>query len=240
MTQAESSACLVRCVTGRGVVGQSGHGEAEQTGAHQDGGCNSWVRGRASRYSTRPVSGSRPAAEERKLTTMVGGTAAAAARAEPILAAFSRHVARLGPAGSGQMTKLPDNALLMMNQAAIADIVTFSGDLGLDPVPLAEALKASSASSVALTLLNSMVRLDNVDHLSTVEALDMDLFDRAVGDAGADARELTTRGLAGVRDLPALLRRLNPDRGAAPSADRRGNRALTPALSRGHREGWTT
>jgi hypothetical protein len=50
------------------------------------------------------------------------------------------------------------------------------------------------------------------------------LFDRAVRDGDADARELTTRGLAGVRGLPALLRRLNPDRGAAPTADRRGNR----------------
>jgi 3-hydroxyisobutyrate dehydrogenase-like beta-hydroxyacid dehydrogenase len=168
-----------------------------------------------------PVSGGRPAAEERRLTTMVGGTAAAAARAEPIFAAFSRHVVHLGPAGSGQMTKLLNDALLMMNQAAVADIVTLADELRLDPLPLVEVLKLSSASSAALTLLNTMVRLDNVDHLSAVEALDMELFDRAVRDAGAEARDVTARALAGARWLPALLRRLNPD-GLAAADDGRG------------------
>jgi 3-hydroxyisobutyrate dehydrogenase-like beta-hydroxyacid dehydrogenase len=68
-----------------------------------------------------PVSGGRPAAEARTLTVLVGGTAAAAQRAEPVFRSFARHVVRLGGTGSGQLAKLFNNTLLMMNQASIAD-----------------------------------------------------------------------------------------------------------------------
>jgi len=157
-----------------------------------------------------PVSGGRPAAMERRLTTMVGGPASAAQRCEPVFAAFSRHVVYLGEAGSGQMAKLLNNALLMMNQANIAEIVELAGTLDLDAARLVEVLKLGSASSAALTLLNTMVTLDNVEHLSGVEALDMELFDAAMQHAGVDAGPLTARGMVGANRLPELLRRLNP------------------------------
>jgi 3-hydroxyisobutyrate dehydrogenase-like beta-hydroxyacid dehydrogenase len=157
-----------------------------------------------------PVSGGRPAAVERRLTTMVGGPASAARRCEPVFAAFSRHVVHLGDSGSGQMAKLLNNALLMMNQASIAEVVELTGKLGLDATRLVDVLKLGSASSSALTLLNTMVTLDNVEHLSSVEALDMELFDTAMRQAGVDAATLTARGMAGANGLPELLRRLNP------------------------------
>ena len=157
-----------------------------------------------------PVSGGRPAAIERRLTTMVGGSQPVAQRCAPVFTSFSRHVVYLGGAGAGQMTKLFNNALLMMNQAGIAEIVDLAVRLGLDPVQLAEVLKLGSASSTALTLLNTMATFENVEHLSGVEALDMDLFDAAMHDARVDAKHVTARGLAGARGLPTLLRRLNP------------------------------
>lgn len=70
-----------------------------------------------------PVSGGRPAAEARTLTVLAGGTAAAARRAEPVSRSFARHVVHLGGTGSGQLAKLFNNTLLMMNQASIADIL---------------------------------------------------------------------------------------------------------------------
>ncbi|WP_051845143.1 NAD(P)-dependent oxidoreductase [Streptomyces sp. NRRL S-813] len=157
-----------------------------------------------------PVSGGRPAAAERRLTTMIGGPRAVAERCEPVFSSFSRHVVHLGEAGAGQTAKLFNNALLMMNQAAIAEIVGLTAELSLDPVRLVAVLKLGSAASSALTLLNTMVTLDNVDHLSSVEALDMELFDAAMRDAGLDASSVTARGLKGAHGLPGLLRRLNP------------------------------
>lgn len=157
-----------------------------------------------------PVSGGRPAAEERRLTTMVGGPQPVAERCEPVFSSFSRHVVYLGAAGAGQTAKLFNNALLMMNQAGIAEIVDLAAKLGMDPTRLVDVLKLGSASSAALTLLNTMVTLDNVEHLSSVEALDMELFDTAMRDADVDAGSVTARGMAGAHGLPGLLHRLNP------------------------------
>ncbi|MEU8699552.1 NAD(P)-dependent oxidoreductase [Streptomyces sp. NPDC048680] len=157
-----------------------------------------------------PVSGGRPAAEERRLTTMVGGPQQVAERCEPVFNAFSRHVVHLGDAGAGQTAKLFNNALLMMNQAAITDIVDLAAALKVDAVRLVEVLKLGSASSAALALLNAMVTPDNVEHLSGIEALDMELFDQATREADLDSAAVTARGLSGAHRLPELLRHLNP------------------------------
>jgi 3-hydroxyisobutyrate dehydrogenase-like beta-hydroxyacid dehydrogenase len=156
-----------------------------------------------------PVSGGRPAAEEKRLTTLVGGPEDAVERCRPVFEAFSAHVIHLGASGAGQTAKLFNNALLMLNQRSIADIVTLAARMNVDLDLLVEALKLGSASSAALSLLNTMVRPDNVEHLSKVEALDMQLFDRALRDAGIDGGEVTERGLSGARGLPALINRLN-------------------------------
>ena len=168
-----------------------------------------------------PVSGGRPAAQERRLTTLVGGPRTAVERCEPVFASFSRHVVHLGGAGAGQTAKLFNNALLMLNQASIADIVELAVELGMDPERLLDALKLGSASSAALTLLNTMVTLDNVEHLSRVEALDMELFDTALRAAGVDPGTVTERGLAGARGLSRLLRSLTPQGPAATAGDGR-------------------
>jgi 3-hydroxyisobutyrate dehydrogenase len=63
-----------------------------------------------------PVSGGQAGAEGGRLTAMCGGTEAACAKAEPVLAAYCATIVRLGEAGSGQLAK-------MVNQIAIAGVV---------------------------------------------------------------------------------------------------------------------
>ena len=157
-----------------------------------------------------PVSGGRPAAEARSLTTLVGGPEAVARRCEPVFRSFSRNVVYLGTTGSGQAAKLFNNALLAMNQASIAEIVELAARAGSDPVRLVEALKLGSASSTALTLLNTMITPDTVEHLSKVLAEDMEIFAAAMADSGTDAGLVTGRGLEGASRLAELIRRLNP------------------------------
>ncbi|WP_247706371.1 NAD(P)-dependent oxidoreductase [Streptomyces liliiviolaceus] len=156
-----------------------------------------------------PVSGGRTAAEKKRLTCMVGGPDAAFEQCRPVFEAFSAHVVHLGQTGAGQTAKLFNNALLMLNQRSIADIIALVDQLDLDLLSLLDVLKLASGASAALSLLNTMVRTDNVEHLSKVEALDMELFDQAMRDAGIRAEEVTERGLSGARSLPALLTRLN-------------------------------
>jgi len=156
-----------------------------------------------------PVSGGRPAADERRLTTLVGGDEVTLDRCLPVFESFSAHVVHSGATGSGQLAKLFNNGLLMINQAAIADMIELAAQAGMDPVKLVEALKLGSATSAALTLLNSMITPDTVQHLSSVEALDMELFGQAMDDAGVSAGEATARGLSGARRLPDVIARLN-------------------------------
>lgn len=157
-----------------------------------------------------PVSGGRPAAVERRLTTMVGGPPTAVDRCRPVFASFSSHIVHVGGPGAGQTVKLFNNALMIMNQAAIADIFELAEQLGTDPVGLFEVLKLGSAGSTVLSLLNTMITTDTVEHLSQVEALDMELFDTALHEGGVDAAAVTARGLSGARRLPDVVRLLNP------------------------------
>ena len=157
-----------------------------------------------------PVSGGRPAAEARTLTVLVGGPDAAVTVASPVCAWSPAHGVRLGGTGTGQMAKLFNNALLMLNQAAIADILDLAAQAGLNAGDLVDALRLGSADSRALRLMNTMVNRETVDHLAEVEALDMKLFDQAMRDAGVAAAETTARGLAGADRLHTVIDRLNP------------------------------
>ena len=157
-----------------------------------------------------PVSGGRPAAVERRLTTLVGGEDAVAYRCRPVFEAFSSHVVHSGTTGNGQMAKLFNNALLMVNQAGIADFLELAAQAGMDPVALVDGLRLGSAPSAALTLLNSMITTETVEHLSSVEALDMELFEQAMREAGVSAEATTKRGLSGAHRLPAVVAELNP------------------------------
>lgn len=155
-----------------------------------------------------PVSGGRPAAVERRLTTMVGGPEAAVARCTPVFEAFSTHVVHLGDAGSGQWAKLFNNALMILNQASIADVFDLAAQVGMDPVQLREVLMLSSAGSTVLGLFTTMINPDTVEHLSKVESLDIELFHDALRDSGIDASAVTTRALAGAQRIPAVVERL--------------------------------
>ncbi len=79
-----------------------------------------------------PVSGGQAGAENGKLSVMCGGSAEAMAQAEPILSSYAARIVHVGPAGSGQLTK-------MVNQIAIAGVLQglsealhFARSAGLD------------------------------------------------------------------------------------------------------------
>ena len=68
--------------------------------------------------------------------------------------------------------------------------------------------QAAKLFNNALTLLGEMVTPSTVEHLSTVEDADVDLFAAAMAEAGAEAGAVVDRARAGARGLPALVGRL--------------------------------
>jgi 3-hydroxyisobutyrate dehydrogenase len=94
-----------------------------------------------------PVSGGQAGAENGQLTIMCGGTDAAFAKAEPVVAAYAKATRLMGGPGSGQLTK-------MVNQIAIAGVVQglaeglhFAKRAGLDPQAVYEAVSKGAAQS---------------------------------------------------------------------------------------------
>ena len=97
-----------------------------------------------------PVARTRAAAEEGKLSVMVGCKEPAFARVRPMLAHFAAEITRCGPAGAGQAMKIINNMILFQNVAALAEAIAVIRKLGLDPAKALDVLSKGSADSFAL------------------------------------------------------------------------------------------
>jgi 3-hydroxyisobutyrate dehydrogenase-like beta-hydroxyacid dehydrogenase len=94
-----------------------------------------------------PVSGGQAGAENGVLTVMCGGDAADYAKAEAAIMCFARASRLMGPAGSGQLTK-------MVNQICIAGLVqglsegmAFAQKAGLDGKAVVDVISKGAAGS---------------------------------------------------------------------------------------------
>lgn len=99
-----------------------------------------------------PVSGGVAGAEAASLTLMVGGSAAAFARAEPLLQAVGKRAIHAGGPGNGQVAKVCNNMMLGICMLATAEAFTLGETLGLEPKTLFDI--ASSASGMNWAMLN--------------------------------------------------------------------------------------
>lgn len=106
-----------------------------------------------------PVSGGIAAANGGTLTFMVGGTAKAFERAEPVLQAMGKAVIHAGDAGAGQTAKICNNMLLAVSMIGTAEAMTMAQKLGLDPQKFYE---ISSQSSGYCWSLNAYTPLPGV------------------------------------------------------------------------------
>jgi 3-hydroxyisobutyrate dehydrogenase len=90
------------------------------------------ARARGFHFVDAPVSGGQPGAENGVLTVMCGGEAEPFARVEPIVGAYARMCRHLGPAGSGQLTKMVNQICIAGLLQALAEGVHFARRAGLD------------------------------------------------------------------------------------------------------------
>ena len=98
-----------------------------------------------------PVSGGIGAANSGTLTFMVGGTDAAFARAEPILAAMGKAVIHAGANGTGQAAKIANNMLLGATMVATCEAFLLAEKLGLAPQTFFDISSVSSGQSWSMT-----------------------------------------------------------------------------------------
>ncbi len=94
-----------------------------------------------------PVSGGQAGAENGQLSVMAGGDAAALARVEPTLMAYSKAVKHMGQSGSGQLTKMVNQIAIAGVVQGLAEAVHFAEVAGLDTTAAYDAISKGAAQS---------------------------------------------------------------------------------------------
>ena len=132
-----------------------------------------------------PISGGQVGAENGQLTIMCGGEEQDFDRARPVLDGYAKAITHLGPAGSGQLTK-------MVNQICIAGLVqglseglAFAECAGLDPLRVVEAISKGAAQSWQMDNRHETMVHRQFDHGFAIEWMRKDL-----GIALAEARRV--------------------------------------------------
>src|SRR5438874_964913 len=99
-----------------------------------------------------PVSGGEVGAKNATLTIMVGGDEKVFERARPILSCMGKpeSVTYIGPAGSGQVTKLCNQICIAANVAGVAEAYSLARANGLEPSRVRQALLGGFAGSKVL------------------------------------------------------------------------------------------
>lgn len=94
-----------------------------------------------------PISGGQAGAEQGKLTVMVGGEAEPFAVAEPVIRAYAHNVRLLGPAGSGQLTKMVNQIAIAGAVQGLAEALNFGSRAGLDVPAVIDVISKGAAQS---------------------------------------------------------------------------------------------
>ena len=94
-----------------------------------------------------PVSGGQAGAENGALTVMCGGTDAAYAKAAPVIESYAKMQKLLGPAGSGQLTKMVNQICIAGLVEALSEGIHFAKKAGLDVNAVVEVISKGAAQS---------------------------------------------------------------------------------------------
>ena len=167
-----------------------------------------------------PVSGGQAGAEQGTLTVMVGGEQDAYDRAEPVIAAYSKSVRLLGPAGSGQLTKMVNQIAIAGVVQGLAEALNFAVRAGLDPAAVIDTISKGAAQSWQMENRSETMVADEFEFGFAVEWMRKDLricLQEARGNGAelpvaalVDQFYADVEGMGGSRwDTSSLIARLN-------------------------------
>jgi 3-hydroxyisobutyrate dehydrogenase len=166
-----------------------------------------------------PVSGGQAGAENGLLTVMAGGEPAPFERARQAMAHFARAVTLMGPAGSGQLTKMVNQICIAGLLEGLAEGLEFAQRSGLDAKRVIEVISKGAAQSWQLDNRGTTMVEDRFDFGFAVDWMRKDLricMDEArTNGASLPVTELVSKfydevtSMGGGRwDTSSLIRRL--------------------------------
>jgi 3-hydroxyisobutyrate dehydrogenase len=108
-----------------------------------------------------PVSGGDLGAREARLVIMVGGDAAAFARAKPLFEIMGKNIALHGAAGAGQHCKMANQIAVAVGMVSWVEGIAYAKKAGLDPAAVHASISGGAAGSWAMTNLAPRALGDN-------------------------------------------------------------------------------
>jgi 3-hydroxyisobutyrate dehydrogenase-like beta-hydroxyacid dehydrogenase len=94
-----------------------------------------------------PVSGGQAGAESGQLTVMVGGDPEVFEKAKGVIGHYAKMVGLMGPAGSGQLTKMVNQICIAGIVQGLAEGIHFANKAGLDVEKVIEVIARGAAQS---------------------------------------------------------------------------------------------
>ena len=149
-----------------------------------------------------PVSGGQIGAIEGKLSIMMGGDKKDVERVRPIMEVMGRAVTYCGPLGSGQMTKLVNQVMVIHTIMSIAEGFAFAEKAGLDLETTLKVTSAGAAGSHSLKALGPKIIAGDFAPAFMVDLQQKDL--RLVLEY-ADQLKQPLPGVALAKELLAVL-----------------------------------
>ena len=122
-----------------------------------------------------PVSGGQAGAVNGKLGIMCGGSEAAFAKAEPVMAVYTKLAKRLGPAGSGQLTKMANQICIAGIVQGMAEAYSLMRAAGLDVEAVTEVISKGAAQSWQMENRYKTMNAGEYNHGFAVEWMRKDL-----------------------------------------------------------------
>lgn len=170
-----------------------------------------------------PISGGQQGAINGQLSIFCGGHVEHIARAEPVLAAYGKAIAHVGPQGHGQLAKMVNQICVAGVLAGLSEGIFFAQQAGLDCERILPLIGQGAGSSWQLinrykTMLNGQydhgfavdwMRKDLRIVLSEADAMQLDLASTRATLSAYD--EISAEG-GGRWDTSSLLKRLQKDR----------------------------
>jgi 3-hydroxyisobutyrate dehydrogenase len=105
------------------------------------------AKGKGFDFLDAPVSGGQAGAQNGALTVMVGGDPAPFDRAQPVIANYARMVTLIGPAGSGQLTKMVNQICIAGLVQGLSEGIHFAQKAGLDLTKVMDTISKGAAQS---------------------------------------------------------------------------------------------
>lgn len=150
-----------------------------------------------------PMSGAKVAADEARLSFMLGGSEADLDAIQPLLAAMGRHFHRMGGFGAGMQAKVLNNLLAACSTAMTRLVLDWGDAAGLDPSRLLDLIATSSGQNWFASHFQSIeFARDGFDAENTIGILVKDVesaLDAAPDGAVLDLPRAVQAAIQGLR-----------------------------------------